>query len=155
MMRFFFSIATIFLVACVLSNSASAQVFQPATTVQLPTIDVFTVNTAVMVPDGGIGHLGGVSRTAFGKNTRGVPGLSQLPFANRLFRNQGIGRDQTVGNVSVKPTIIIMSELEEDLMVQHRQDLANRPKPRYTIDASVRRKADFISKNVGRAQRKR
>lgn len=137
------------------SNQSFAQFNQPATTVQLPTIDVFTVNTAVMVPDGGIGHLGGVSRSAFGKNTRGVPGLSQLPFANRLFRNQGIGRDQTVGNVSVKPTIIIMSELEEDLMGEYRRELANRPKPRYSIDASVRRKADFISKNVGRSSGRR
>ena len=155
MLRMICCAVACFLLLFTVSNQSFAQFNQPATTVQLPTIDVFTVNTAVMVPDGGIGHLGGVSRSAFGKNTRGVPGLSQLPFANRLFRNQGIGRDQTAGNVSVKPTIIIMSELEEDLMGEYRRELANRPKPRYSIDASVRRKADFISKNVGRSSGRR
>jgi hypothetical protein len=146
------ALATAFgVVACVVVFSSVAA---NAQTVQLPTIETFTVNTAVMVPDGGTAHLGGISRSAYGRNSRGIPGLSQLPYAGRLFRNQGIGYDQSVGNASVNVRLILLKEMEDELMADYRAELANRPKPRYSINASVRRKADFISKNVGRGSKR-
>jgi general secretion pathway protein D len=63
------------------------------TTVQLPTFNFTTVSTTVSVPDGGTVLLGGIKRLSEGRNERGVPMLSKVPYINRLFRNVGIGRD--------------------------------------------------------------
>jgi hypothetical protein len=48
----------------------------PATTVQLPTFNFFTISTSVMVPDRGGAYLGGVGRAGTSSRTNGLPGLS-------------------------------------------------------------------------------
>ena len=60
---------------------------------QLPTFAFITVTTTVSVPDGGTVLLGGIKRLSEGRNERGVPLLSKMPYVNRLFRNVGIGRE--------------------------------------------------------------
>jgi general secretion pathway protein D len=84
------------------------------TTVQLPTFNITTVSTTVSVPDGGTVLLGGIKRLSEGRNERGVPMLSKLPYINRLFRNVGIGRDTQSLMMMVTPRIIIQEE--EELM---------------------------------------
>jgi len=85
------------------------------TTVQLPTFAFTTVNTTVSVPDGGTILLGGIKRLAEGRNERGVPILSKVPYINRLFRNVGIGRETESLMMMVTPRIIIQEEEEEKL----------------------------------------
>jgi len=51
-------------------------------------------------------------RASEGSVTRGVPVLSKIPFANRLFKNRGIGRDIGLSNMTVVPRIIILEEEE-------------------------------------------
>jgi type II secretory pathway component GspD/PulD (secretin) len=85
------------------------------TTVQLPTFAFTTVNTTVSVPDGGTILLGGIKRLSEGRNERGVPMLSKLPYINRLFKNVGIGRETQSLMMMVTPRIIIQEEEEENL----------------------------------------
>jgi general secretion pathway protein D len=82
------------------------------TTVQLPTFNFTTVSTTVSVPDGGTVLLGGIKRLSEGRNERGVPLLSNIPYINRLFRNVGIGRDTQSLMMMVTPRIIIQEEEE-------------------------------------------
>jgi general secretion pathway protein D len=83
------------------------------TTVQLPEFNFTTVTTTVSVPDGGTVLLGGIKRLSEGRNERGVPMLSKLPYVNRLFRNVGIGRETSSLMMMVTPRIIIQEEEEE------------------------------------------
>ncbi len=85
------------------------------TTVQLPTFQFVSVVTTVSVPDGGTVLLGGIKRLSEGRNERGIPLLSKLPYINRLFRNVGIGRQSDSLMMMVTPRIIIQEEEEEKL----------------------------------------
>jgi len=71
--------------------------------------------TTVSVPDGGTVLLGGIKRLSEGRNERGIPLLSKLPYINRLFRNVGIGRQADSLMMMVTPRIIIQEEEEEKL----------------------------------------
>jgi general secretion pathway protein D len=82
------------------------------TTVQLPTLAFTSVQTTVNVPDGGTILLGGIKRLSEGRNERGVPFLSKLPYINRLFKNVGIGRDTSSLMMMVTPRVIIQQEEE-------------------------------------------
>jgi general secretion pathway protein D len=85
------------------------------TTVQLPTFAFVTVTTTVSVPDGGTVLLGGIKRLSEGRDERGVPLVSKIPYISRLFRNVGIGRDAESLMLMVTPRIIIQEEEEEKL----------------------------------------
>jgi general secretion pathway protein D len=82
------------------------------TTVQLPTLVATTIATTVNVPDGGTVMIGGIKRLSEGRNERGVPFLSNIPYINRLFKNVGIGRDTSSLMLMVTPRIIIQKEEE-------------------------------------------
>ena len=96
-----------------LSSVASVQGQQLGLTVQLPTVRNFSVQTAVSVPDGGTVSLGGISRSAEGRVSNGIPG-----FSGRPFRNDAIGRSTNSGRATVKTRVIVQSELEEDLLAE-------------------------------------
>ena len=81
-------------------------------TVQLPTLGQTSVQTTVNVPDGGTILLGGIKRLQEGRNERGVPILSKIPYINRLFKNVGIGRTTNTLMMTVTPRIIIPEEEE-------------------------------------------
>jgi general secretion pathway protein D len=88
------------------------------TTVQLPTFAFTSVTTTVSVPDGGTVLLGGVKRLREGRNERGIPILSKMPWVSRLFKNVGIGRDAQSLMMMVTPRIIIQEEEEEKLGIE-------------------------------------
>ncbi len=85
------------------------------TTVQLPQFAFTSVSTTVSVPDGGTILLGGIKRLSEGRNERGVPILSKMPYINRLFKNVGIGRTTQSLMMMVTPRIIIQEEEEGKL----------------------------------------
>ena len=103
----------------------------PATTVQLPSFSVFSVNTTVSVPDGGGAYLGGIKRVRDSSTTRGFG-----PLANR-----GIGSDRAASGVSVHATIHDLDELDQAV-------LADAAAKRGPID-SVLTKAELIRRGVG------
>lgn len=85
------------------------------TTVQQPSQAQTSVQTTVSVPDGGTILLGGIKRMREGRIERGIPILSKIPYVNRLFRNQAIGRETSTLMMTVTPRIIIQEEAEEFL----------------------------------------
>jgi len=93
-------------------NDTEEETTNTGTTIQLPTVSFTNVSTTVSVPDGGTILLGGVKRLSEGRIERGVPFLSNIPFANRLFKNVGIGRETQSLMLMVTPRIIIQAEEE-------------------------------------------
>lgn len=98
------------------NNLQELETVDEGTTIQLPVISFTTVNTVVSVPDGGTVLMGGVKRMSEGRTERGVPFLSNVPYANRLFKNVGIGRETQNLMMMVTPRIIIQEE-EENFQV--------------------------------------
>lgn len=88
------------------------------TTVQLPTFQQFSIQTSVSVPDRGTMVLGGVDRAASGVNTRGVPGFSHIPGANRLFKNRAIGRDVGSSQASVSVWVHDLKGMDEAILAE-------------------------------------
>jgi hypothetical protein len=79
-----------------------------ATTVQLPTFSVFTVQTTVSVPDRGTAYLGGISRGADGSTVRGIGPLG----------SRGIGGTRGASGISASATIIDHSELDRAILAK-------------------------------------
>jgi hypothetical protein len=104
----------------------------PATTVQLPSFSIFSVNTTVSVPDRGGMYLGGVNRARDGSSTRGFGPL----------RNRGIGSDRATSGVTVHAEIHDQDELD-------RAVLADAAAKRGAIDPDLA-KAELIRRGVGR-----
>lgn len=116
-------------------------------TVQLPTFGVFQYSGAVSVPDGGAIQAGSIKRHAEGSIHNGVPLLGGIPGINRGFGNRAIGRETGSSGLTIKPTILIMSELEED----HLAAAGYGPDGRQQGSAdSVLAKAAFLTENMGR-----
>ncbi len=128
---------------------------QAQITMQLPTVGVFNVRTVVMAPDGGSIHLGGVNRSAYGRTSRGVPLLGQVPGAGRLFRNSGTGRFQSAANSQARVRILSLSEMEREVMEEaaRQQTLSDHHNPNGSPD--TQEKADFITRNIGRFNKKK
>src|SRR5947208_2620328 len=109
-MRWFSLLAAVVIFAG--GSIAQGQVAQPqplpATTVQLPTFSVFTVQTTVSVPDGGGIALGGIDR--------GVD--STVNRNSGLTRNRGIGSSRTASGVSVSATIIDRDEMDRAILAE-------------------------------------
>jgi type II secretory pathway component GspD/PulD (secretin) len=79
---------------------------------QQPVFNTISVQTTVMVPDGGTVLLGGLKRMSEGRNEFGPPILSKIPYINRLFKNVGYGRESESLLLMVTPRIIINAEEE-------------------------------------------
>jgi type II secretory pathway component GspD/PulD (secretin) len=118
-----------------------------AQTVQLPTITGFNVQTTVIVPDGGTMLLGSVNRSSMGSTSRGVPLLSNIPGAGRLFRNRGIGQETSSGTATVSAQIISLRELEPAVLAEGERRLQAAVG---TTDPQTQRQAEFLSRNIGR-----
>ena len=154
------------------SNVAAQQV------IQLPTYDIFGVSTTVVVPDGGSILLGGVNRSAYGSTTRGVPGLSKVPGANRLFTNRAIGRETSSTTASVTVQIHDFQAMDEALLAEARgrtadgrnsdgrqidgrsadsPNNAGRGSGVRSVDAEARaaieRKAEFLNRHMSRREK--
>ena len=69
---------------------------------------------------------------------------------NRGFRNRAIGRETGSSQATVKVDLIIMSELEAQVMAEAERRQAIRQRNNPNGSRSVQRKADFISRNIGR-----
>ncbi len=109
----------------------------PATTVQLPSFSIFSVNTTVSVPDRGGAYLGGVSRARDSSTTRGFGPL----------RNRGIGAERAAGGMAVQATIHNLDELDRATLV--RATLAEAAARRGSVDPDLA-KAELIRRGVGR-----
>ncbi len=124
-------------------------------TVQQPVVSVFNVNTVVSVPDGGTISLGGVNESSYGRNSRGIP-LTGAPYLSRAFNNRAIGRENASSNVSVSAKILIMEELDAQVTAEGLRRAAVREATNANPNGSAdtQRKADFISRNIGKSKKR-
>lgn len=149
-MNFLKPSVTLLALAClsVCASTAKAQNQRPTgIRVQLPVIRFFNLATTVMVPDGGTMRLGGVSRRSEGASSQGIPLLTGRPFTNR-----GTGFESSASHANVKVTILSSQEMSEDVLAAARAAKASQVNPNGS--AAVRRKADFLSRNIGRKSRR-
>lgn len=125
---------------------------QAPTTVQLPTFQVFSVNTTVSVPDGGGALLGGINRAADSSVTRGLPLGSKIPGLGPLATNRGIGSVRGASNMSVHATIIDHQELDAAVLAEA---AARRGGISLTDKQALatQQRANFITRNLATADR--
>ena len=83
--------------------------------VEAPEVEITQVETTVSVPDKGTLMLGGQRLVGETDVEAGVPVLSKIPIIQRIFTNRSSVKDERTLLILVKPTIIIQSEMEEDL----------------------------------------
>lgn len=117
--------------------------------IQQPVVRQFGVQTAVLVPDGGTISLGGINRSAVGSIQVGVPGLGNIPFLGRGFRGGAIGWNQSVHQSSLSVQVISMKELEQQILQQASLRQVQRREIDFNGGPEVKKKADFIQKNLG------
>ena len=77
-----------------------------------------TLNTTVVIPDGGTVLMGGLKTLSEGRNEFGPPILSKIPYISRLFKNVGYGREAQSLMVMVTARIIINEEEEQIFLGQ-------------------------------------
>ena len=89
---------------------------QSGITIQQPITANFSVGTTVTCPDGGTVLLGGIKRLSEERIEAGTPILNKIPYIQRLFSNNSIGRDTQSIMIMVTPRIIIQEEEEFFIM---------------------------------------
>jgi type II secretory pathway component GspD/PulD (secretin) len=80
---------------------------------QQPVVNTFHLENTVTIPDGGTVLVGGLKKVSEGRCEYGPPVLSRVPYANRLFKNVGYGRETQTVYVLVTPRVIVNTEEEE------------------------------------------
>ncbi len=107
--------ANLYLPAALLAGLAGGSAFGqlPGSAVQLPTFSQFSVGTTVSVPDRGSAFMGGINRSASGRNSFRSP---LLPF--RPFKNTAIGSEQSAMGVHVSAWIHDFEAMDEYLLSQ-------------------------------------
>ena len=103
---------------------------------QQPSMSFITLNTTVMVPDGGTVLMGGLKTLTEGRNEAGPPVLSKIPYLSRLFTNVGYGRETQSLMIMVTARIIINEEEELEFLGQlhafrARDWIVNSARPRW------------------------
>lgn len=83
--------------------------------IEAPELELTQIRATVSVPDRGTLLLGGQKLVQEIEYEAGVPILSKIPVISRFFSNSSIVRDERTLLVLVKPTIIIQTELEDEL----------------------------------------
>jgi len=87
--------------------------FAGAGFVQLPSLSIQQIQTAVNVPDGGTLLIGGQKLAAEVEAEAGVPVLSKIPILKRLYSSRALVKDEQILLILVKPQILIQSEQEK------------------------------------------
>lgn len=117
-------------------ESASAQRPAVNTTIQLPTVRNFGVNTVVSVPDGGTMVIGG--------------GSAGTVFPRRRGLSRSTNRRLSRPGISISPTLIIGAEVEAELQRRGKIALAERARPDIHGTVKEKAKALFLAKHLGR-----
>ncbi len=121
------------------TNSVQAQV------VQLPTFRSFSVSTTVSVPDRGAAYLGGVTRGNWSSSSHGVPGLSHVPGAGRLFKNRSIASSVSSSHGYASATIIDHAEMDRMVLAEAAARRGGAP-----VSSEVDRRAAYLSEFVAK-----
>lgn len=132
-------IAPLFAVVALIGSASPAHAQTIGTTIQLPVIRNFQINTVVSVPDGGTMSLGG--NTSASSYSRRRPGFRS---SRRSIAAPG------VSGVSVSARLIIGAEMEAELQRRGRIAIAERARPDIHGTMAQKTKAIFMAKHLGR-----
>ncbi len=67
------------------------------------------------VNSGDVAVIGGLMQDEKNESTRGVPGLSRVPYLGSLFKYKGDSKNKTELVIFIKPVVIKHASLERDL----------------------------------------
>ncbi len=87
-------------------------------TIQLPELQVASVNTTVVVPDGGTVVIGGLKKLFNIDQRAEIPFLSDIPILSLLFKKEGEASENRDVILMITATIIDANELKERLEIQ-------------------------------------
>lgn len=96
------------------NGTIKMQVFQEVSSVQPstvndskgPTTNKRSIESTVLVEDGGVVVLGGLLQDEFSGNQEKVPGLGDIPFLGNLFKSQARSRKKTNLMVFLRPVVL-------------------------------------------------
>ena len=97
------------------NNNNSSQNEIVTLSIELPSVEVWQIQTRIQVPDGGIVFVGGRMGNIERKTTRAVPLISRIPLIGRLFRSDGEFTELNNLIISVQAKIMVFDELESKL----------------------------------------
>lgn len=82
---------------------------------EVPEVSVREMETVLRIADGQIAVIGGLMKDTTAKNSRGVPGLADVPGVGRLFQynKRGFGKTELV--IFLRPKVINTASLNGDL----------------------------------------
>jgi tetratricopeptide (TPR) repeat protein len=87
-------------------------------TIQLPELQVASVKTTVVVPDGGTVVIGGLKKLFNIDQRAEIPFLSDIPLLSLLFKKEGEASENRDVILMIKATIIDANELKDRLEVK-------------------------------------
>lgn len=87
-------------------------------TIQLPELQVASVNTTVVVPDGGTVVIGGLKKLFNIDQRAEIPFLSDIPILSLLFKKEGEASENRDVILMITATIIDANELKDRLEVK-------------------------------------
>lgn len=82
---------------------------------EIPIIQVREVESILKVNSGDVAVIGGLMQDEKNESTRGVPGLSRVPYLGSLFKYKGDSKNKTELVIFIKPVVIKHASLERDL----------------------------------------
>lgn len=82
---------------------------------EIPIIQVREVESILKVNSGDIAVIGGLMQDEIDNNTRGVPGLSKIPYLGSLFKYKDDNKEKTELVIFIKPVVIKHASLDKDL----------------------------------------
>ncbi|QEG21533.1 hypothetical protein [Mariniblastus fucicola] len=136
MLRFVYTSTILLIFLFCVASVAQAQRPSVNTTVQLPTVSNFSINTVVSVPDGGTMYIGGIGRGS--------------EFATRRPNQRSSSRSVAGPGVSISASLIVGSEVDAELERRGRLAIARKARPSIHGTAAEKAKASFLAKHLGR-----
>jgi general secretion pathway protein D len=112
------------------NGTVKLQIFQEVSSVQASSVNSATglitnkrsIESNVLVEDGGIVVLGGLLQDEYAGNQEKVPGIANLPLVGNLFKSEARSRKKTNLMVFLRPVVVRDAEAA-DALTQGRYDL--------------------------------
>lgn len=82
---------------------------------EIPVIQVREVESILKVESGDIAVMGGLMQDVVNNRSRGVPGLSRIPYLGQLFRYDDDTTEKTELVIFIRPVVINRASIETDL----------------------------------------
>ncbi|BFM05108.1 pilus (MSHA type) biogenesis protein MshL [Halioxenophilus aromaticivorans] len=82
---------------------------------EIPIIQVREVESILKVNSGDVAVIGGLMQDEKKKTSRGVPGISRIPYVGSLFKYQDDNKNKTELVIFIKPVVVRQASIDKDL----------------------------------------